>query len=104
MDLIERETDFFSQRAFSRDRRESLLSLVQSVGAYPPENGSSDDDSIFSNDTDPEDSIDTLLDDLLQAYVECLNKLRLSLERPAPDRARPYSLVPTNFGPSSSQS
>ncbi len=53
--------------------------------------GSSDDqiedaDSIFSEDTDLEFSIEAALDDL-QTYVGCLTKLRLSLERPAPDTA-----------------
>lgn len=67
-------------------QRSSLLSLVESVGEYFPQNETSDTDSIFSNDTDPEDSA-TLLDDL-QAYVECLTKLRLSLEHPASDWAR----------------
>lgn len=64
-----------------------MLSLVESVGKSPPENENSDNDSIFSNDTDSEDSSDTLLDDV-QAYVECLNKLRLSLELPTPDSAK----------------
>ena len=69
------------------DERFFLLSLAGSVGKYPVENENSDNDSIFSSDTDSEDSIYTLLDDL-QAYVECLNKLRLPLELPAPDSAK----------------
>lgn len=66
------------------DQRSSLLSLIESVREHSPPNETSGNDSIFSNDTDPEDFVDTWLDDL-QAYVKCLTKLRLSLERPAPD-------------------
>lgn len=84
LDVIDRDTDFFSQglsrkidSAEVNDQRSSLLSLVESVREHSPQIETSDNDSIFSNDNDPEDSIDTLLDDL-QAYV---------LERPAPDWA-----------------
>lgn len=93
LDVIDRDTDFFSQglsrkvdSAEMNDQRSSLLFLIESVREHSPPNETSGNDSIFSNDTDPEDSVDTLLDDL-QAYVKCLTKLRLSLERPARDWA-----------------
>ena len=84
--------DRWSSWYFKKSRQQqakcgsSLLSLVESVREHSPQNQNSNNDKIFSNDTEPEDFVDTLLDDL-HAYVKCLTKLKLSLERPAPDCA-----------------